>query len=640
MYKISVPISIANPRFESYYDEYIKLLHEADVQRVFLVAVTWTAPECDKQRVAALLEKYVPMFRAEGFEVGVWIDSLGHGGLIGEVVNADAGDGLQRMVSLEGHINMGAYCPLCEDLRALAADWIRRLGRTGAELIMLDDDYRYSLRAGEMFCACSSHRALFEKVLGEEFDPQRMKRALTEGGPNSWRDAWLKVQGESLTDFARMLREALDEENPQVRLSACAVLSTWDVDGVDSITLSRTFAGDTPPYLRLIGAPYWAALRSFGEVRLATVCEYERMQQQWCKNSGIEIFCEGDSYPRPRYKVPAAYLEGMDQVMHASGECDGMLKYMFDYVSSPHYDTGYLERHIENKPVYAALENAFAGKRPVGVNIFVPMKTFALSHKPGKKPDDRCIPAVLRFATDLNLPVRYDGGDGPTLIFGDAGELATETQLVHGAVLDITAAQALTRRGFDVGLSKVHGLFAPNSERYPVEDEVVGVSAGEWYDIEPAPGANTDSVLVRSVPGMADVERPAMYIYENAAGQRFAVYAFSAQESLEIGAGRGVFRSRCRAEQIRRVLVWLSDNAPEVMCVPEPDLYMLAKRDDDSLTVALWNFGADRITRPVVRFADEWNRMECHVGSASLEGNTVSVCQLDSFMCACFTVKL
>ena len=465
MYKISLPITLMNPRFESYYEDVIEKCKKAGVDRIFLCSSMWTAPESVKQRNIELLNKYAPIFIEHGFEVGIWINSLGHGGTCGDFVNEDISDGLTRMVGLDGETNMGAYCPLCEKLQALAQDWIRRLGQTGVSLIMMDDDYRYAFR-NDILCACEKHQKLFTEELGENFDAPRMRKALTSGGPNRWRDTWLRVQGKSLQDFAQKLRDALDEVNPEMRMSICSVLSTWDIDGVDSITLARTLAGNTKPFLRLIGAPYWHALRNFQGARLGTICEYERLQQHWCKDSGIEIFCEGDSYPRPTYLVPSSYVEGFDQVMRAAGTNDGILKYMLDYTSSPDFETGYLEHHLEDQPLFEVIQRTMSEKEAVGVTIYEPMKTFALSHRPGEVLEHRCIPASLRFATDTSLPVRYGEGEDAAFIFGDAAEVAGDEQMKHGAVLDITAAQILTRRGFDVGLTCIKGEFSPNSEEF------------------------------------------------------------------------------------------------------------------------------------------------------------------------------
>lgn len=638
MYKVSLPIIIMNPRFETYYEDYIEKCKMAGVDRVFLCSSTWTAPESVKQRNIELLNKYIPVFKEHGFEVGIWFNSLGHGGTCGDFVNEDISDGLTRMVGLDGKTNMGAYCPLCENLQALATDWIRRLGQTDVSMIMMDDDYRYAFR-GDILCACEKHQKLFTKELGEPFDAEKMKAALTSGGPNRWRDTWLRVQGKSLNDFAQMLRDALDEVNPDMRLSICSVLSTWDIDGVDSITLAKTFAGKTKPFLRLIGAPYWHALRNFQEARLGTICEYERLQQHWCKDSGIEIFCEGDSYPRPTYQVPASYLEGLDQVMRAAGTSDGILKYMLDYTSSPDFETGYIEHHMEDEPLFEVLQKVMGEKQAVGVTVYEPMKTFALSHKPGEVLENRCIPASIRLATDVSLPIRYDAGDDATFIFGDAAEVADSEQMQHGAILDMTAAQILTRRGFDVGLKCVKGTFSPNEEAFTAEKEVVGVVGGCWYEAELKDNAFVDSWQVYREDGKEPVKCPAVYTYENTEGQRFMVYCFHAQEGFELVHCRGLFRSKPRAQQIRRILPWLSGKKLDAVCEGAPDLYMMAKRDQDSLSVTLWNFGVDRILHPTVHLAEEWSELICEWGNVKMEGHTVTAERMPAFSCVCFTVK-
>jgi len=634
MYKVSVPVIVTNPRFDRYYKTYLEMFKKAKVDRVFLCSESWTASESAKQRNIELLHKYIPIFKEHGFEVGIWFNSLGHGGTCGDFVNTDTSDGLTRMVGLNGETNMGAYCPLCENLQTIATDWIKRLGQTDVSLIMMDDDYRYAFR-NDILCACEKHRKVFEQELGEPFDAPKMRAALTSGGPNRWRDTWLKVQGKSLNDFAQMLRDALDEVNPDMRLSICAVLSTWDVDGVDSITLAKTFAGKTKPFLRLIGAPYWHALRNFQEVRLNTICEYERLQQHWCKDSGIELFCEGDSYPRPTYLVPSSYLEGLDQVMRASGTCDGILKYMVDYTASPDYETGYIDHHIEDMPLFDVLENTMADKKAVGVTIFEPMNTLALSHRPGDKLENRCIPASLRFATDNSLPVRYDAGEDASFIFGDAAELADNVQLKHGAILDITAAQILTRRGFDVGLKAVIGETAPHTEEFTIENEITAVVGGNWYHAILADTAAVDSWQLCS----DGVTCPAVYTYENADGQRFAVYCFHAQESFELSHNRGLFRTWCRASQIRRLLPWLSERSLDAVCDGAPDLYMMAKRDSDSLSVTLWNFGVDDVRIPMVRLGEDWSELICNWGKAKLDGRTVIAERLPAYSCVCFTLK-
>ncbi len=632
-YTTAVPYIIGNPRFEEYYPEFLQRCKTAGVKRIFLCPSMAVADEATKQREIALLKKYVPLFKAEGFEVGSWCSSLGHGGTCD--VNLQAGSAhaeLTLMRSLDGNQDNEDFCPLDENFRALFCDWVRRLASTGVDIIQLDDDHRIGFRRGERFCCCDKHTALLEAELGEPFDPARMKKALSEGGPNKWRDAWLKVQGYGLQSLAAALRTAVDEVNPAVRLTACSCLSVWDIDGVDSLTLAKTFAGNTKPLLRLIGAPYWAALRNYAEAGLGVICEYERMQQQWAADSGVEIFGEGDVYPRPRYSVPAAYLEGFDQVMRAAGTTDGILKYMFDYTASPTYETGYYDRHLRDLPVFEKIHAMFDGKKAAGVTVFEPMHTVALSHEPGNW-EGRCIPASLRFVTDNSLPVRHDAGEDATVIFGDAAECAGEEQLAHGAILDAAAARILTRRGFDVGLADAEETITPAGEEYFAEKEYVAAIGGSYRVLKTAPGAEVLSLL-----HAGDKTAPGAYRYTNAAGRKFLVYAFVARDSLQTGAISGIMRGWCRAAQLRSQLAWLAGRTPDAICDAAPDLYMLVKKDADSLTVGLWNFGVDTVFAPVVHLGADWAALEPGAGSAALEGRTVTLGELPAFGFASFTL--
>ena len=636
MYRVSVPLML-NQRFEKDFDLLMDQCRQAGVQRVFLCPCMSISPEEQKQEHLRLLRTYLPRVEEAGFEAAVWTNSLGHGGAPQPegVTNDTTHPGVRLMADIDGRYLGYSYCPLNETFTGLFCQWVQDLARAGARTIMLDDDYRLSFRAGQHFCACPAHMKKLEEELGEPVTRAFIKGKLAEKAPNRYRDAWLKVQGDSLLGLAKKLRAALDEVDPTVRLGHCAVLSTWDIDGVDSMELSRAFAGNNPPFLRYIGAPYWAALHAFGYMRLAYVCVYERLQQGWCRKSGIETFCEGDSYPRPRETVPAAYLEGFDTAMRVAGTNDGILKYMFDYTSSPRFETGYLDAHRRHMPLYEALHRHFDGKTAVGVSVFQPMHTLASSQEPGEDWEERCIPAALRFACDCGLPVRYDTGDEPTLLFGDAAAFAGEEQLAHGAILDLSAAEILTRRGWDVGLAAAGVPFAATGEYFPAEDEDGEISGTGWYETTPAPGAQVLSWLVGPA-GRA----PAAYFYRNAAGRRFLVYAFKAQEAYERTAPQhGVFRSRNRTLQVQAALPRLCGKQPAVVCSPAPNLYVQAKTDGRSLSVALWNFCEDELYGQTVTLPGG-KAIHWAVGSGAFSGGVVRVEPIPPFGMAAFTVEL
>ena len=81
---------------------------------------------------------------------------------------------------------------------------------------------------------------------------------------------------------------------------------------------------EAKPFICLIGAPYWSIKRDHGNSRLQNCIELHRMERSFCGDD-IEIFAEGDTFPRPRHTCPASYLELFDMAMRADGGFDGIV---------------------------------------------------------------------------------------------------------------------------------------------------------------------------------------------------------------------------------------------------------------------------------------------------------------------------
>ncbi|MBQ9085723.1 MAG: hypothetical protein IJY47_00890 [Clostridia bacterium] len=243
------------------------------------------------------------------------------------------------------------------------------LAGCGVDLIVLDDDLRFAFMGPYMGCLCDNHMSMIEKITGEKLSRKELATKILSGTKNPYRDAWLTANGIAMETFAKRLREKIDSVNPSVRLGTCACLGSWDLDGTDAKKLAYIFAGQTKPFVRLIGAPYWVATNSKG-CFLQDVIELERMESSWTRDENIEIMAEGDTYPRPRISCPAAYLEGFDLAMRASGTTDGILKYTVDYVSSIDYETGYVTSHKRNAPLYPEINELFRDKIATGVRVY------------------------------------------------------------------------------------------------------------------------------------------------------------------------------------------------------------------------------------------------------------------------------
>ena len=56
--------------------------------------------------------------------------------------------------------------------------------------------------------------------------------------------------------------------------------------------------------------------------------------------------------------------------MRADSRANGIMKYMLDYTASQDYETGYIQRHINNQSLYTKVERYFAGKTATGVRVY------------------------------------------------------------------------------------------------------------------------------------------------------------------------------------------------------------------------------------------------------------------------------
>lgn len=407
------------------------------------------------------LEKNLRFFETHGIETGVWIQAFG----FGEPLSHEPCN-WTRLKSATGITREGdAFCP--EDPNFLHAylSWVRDIAKLSPALIMLDDDLCLSVRPG-IGCFCDRHLELLRKEAGDFNDPT----TFFIGGKNKHRDAWFRVMGNTMRSFCQKVRQTVDEINPEIRIGLCAGYTSWDIEGTDPIELSKILAGSTRPFFRLTGAPYWIATNRIPGQRLSAVIENARNQIAWSRHADLDFFAEADSYPRPCYHTSAMLVENFDIAMHACGVRS--LKYLFDYYSSPNYETQYLKIHERNLPLCEKIEKAFEGATPCGIKVFRPPhrmtdailpKTFA-----GEKPIMRTY--FSKAAAQLSchaIPVSYEGENDCAVVFGD--DALYLDGFAKKIVLDRSAALLLKEKGIDVGFELGNPTGTPMFELFENE---------------------------------------------------------------------------------------------------------------------------------------------------------------------------
>ena len=619
-YKISVPV-INRVFMRQGREAVVASLRRLGATRVFLGRDIYTANPQKRSQMLAELQDNCAYLKAQGFEVGIWGWSF---------LMEEGNDTFLHIKSLNGKSTAAdARCPLDSNFRKFVGAFSADLARTGADIIMLDDDYRLAYWSGTLACGCEKHMSRFREVLGEDVNCEELKKRVLSGGRNKYRDAYLQINRETLSEFAAYLRKCVDEVNPQVRIGICACMN-WDMDGIDPASLSRILAGNTKPLLRLIGAVYWPTQPRWSIYnRLGAVIEFERMERSWC-GDGIEVITEGDSYPRPRFAVPSSYMELFDTALIADGRMDGILKYALDYTADPRYERGYVEAHCRNRELRKELLSTFAPKTACGMRIYEKMQKFRDMEVPDELAGDDVVLSMFyspgaKMLSSLSIPSVYEGSGICGVVFGENARDLDPDAFQNGLILDLRAAEILQSAGVDTGIRHI-GRKIKAPEEYFVDDNMYVAAGFSSYEIRIDPQCTPESYFVYQ-NGLETVRTPASYRYENGDGQKFLVFAFNMHYNDDKS-----FRSYCRGRQLIRCAEFLSGKPLPATIENCPDLYIMCKKGNDGrLAVGLWNIFADPVYEPVITLDQPYASIRFIQCSGRLEGNKVYLSRLEPF---------
>lgn len=539
-YYITVPV-MNEPGLEKFggREKILEELQKLGASRVNLCLGKYVSDGGKRADVMRALRENSDWFKARGLSACAWIWAFwGDDGMVRKFHRITDKNGSPRAF----------LCPLDEDFRKFAADYVADIARSGVDMILYDDDlaFRNDYTGRKVSCLCEKHLAAYRRELGEDVSPDEFCRRALTGGRSRWRDAWMKVNGDALLAFAKEVRAAADSVNPKLRIGLCSVMSVWDNDGTDAPTVARALAGpNTRPFLRLIGAPYWAVNRCLYDSRLQNVIELERMERSWV-GQGIEVVAEGDAFPRPRYNCPSSYLELFDMAIRADGRLDGIMKYALDYYRHVDYERGYTIRHQRNAKTFDWIMRNMSAKPAVGVRIYESLHKLRDAEIPEAVAGTTAIfqqfaSSAAKLIADASIPTVYEGEGVCGAAFGENVKQVPKKAFARGLIIDRRGAELLEEMGVHVGLKE---------------------------------------------------KAPETFFHENADGGRFFVLNFDTRGAK----GRGYEISRTLANAVQR----LSGGKLPAYVNGNPDLYVMAKRGGGETAVGLWNIFADSVLDGVV----------------------------------------
>ena len=623
MFTLSVPVMLMAPTYNR--EAILADLRQAKANRVMLALDYLTYDTGKMQAVYDRLREEIPAFQKEGFEVGVWFWTFLVQGNPPFVPMEDVENGAFGSVN---HNPIRSCCPLGEDFLRFMERHLQTVAAMHPDLILYDDDFSFRISSkASPACFCSLHRAKMEQILGEPLpDVPNLYKTMYAGKPNRLRSAFLKACGDSMVEFSARMRRAVDAIDPNVRMGQCACLTTFDADGIDSFTISKTLAGNTKPFLRLICAPYWDEMRMRG-CRLVDVIELERMERSWYSGNDIEIVSEGDAYPRPRYRCPASHLELFDAALRAEGTFSGILKYMADYTSTAAYERGYFDRHYRHLPDLEAMAADFAPLAPAGVRIWETMRKLEnadFSNEPngGDLARQQLFSRATRLAAHNSIPTSYYGTGCGEICFGENARELDPAALEKPLIIDAVAARILLEKGIDTGVETFKDRFAPENERFTdTGEEICCYSGNNAFAERLTP--KTGAVVKSEWSGEEKI--PASFTYCNAKGQVFLVLAVNA-----FGSTPAYLENY---ERQRLVFEFFADNGNPLpaVCRKNPNLYVVCKENDDRMAIGLFNCFADEVDNLTIDLAKEWTSAGFHRCEGTLTKNQIKVDHLSAY---------
>ncbi len=626
MYKVSVPV-INALALEVGKEETYAQIKRFGAGRVFLALDCYQQSAEKRQKAIETLKENAAFFKCKGLEVGAWVWTF----------MFDEPHPFTPMTAIDGGVIKNYACPFDKDFLEFSSAYVAAIAGTGVDLVMFDDDFRYTFLEGfAPACLCEKHLAEIGSILGEKVTREQLYPYIVSGKKNKYRDAFLEANGKALREFSKKIRAAVDKVNPDVRVGACCCMSSWDINGTDAAEIAHLLAGKNKPFTRLIGAPYWSVRHSWGN-RLQDVVELERMEATWTRSLGedIEIFSEGDAYPRPRNMCPASFLEGFDMALRASDTNDGILKYGVDYCSVPDYETGYARLSERNMALYPEIDRLFRGRKSLGVRVYEPMHKVADAVSPTKvnpenmRQEDFFFSKAARTLSYVSIPTTYEGEEGLGIAFDESARHLPKAALKNGLILDIAGAEILTELGTDVGLVSIGKAEKARKERFASDGNRIAAGNARVYDI-----TLSEKAEILSYAETASGDIPMSYRYENEKGERFLVLNINTRDEED-----RTLRSMERGRQYAASAEWLSGKKLCASVYGCPSLYLQCKESENGLVAGLWNFFPDPAMDVCVELGAEYSNIEFLNTSGRLEKDKVYLPDIPPFGFCAFEAK-
>lgn len=209
----------------------------------------------------------------------------------------------ENFVDEEGLESWGCACSMGKRFREKAGYKLTAWAKTGADVIWIDDDIRFSHHRAsvrdawsgkipaerlDFGCFCDDHIALFNKKNGTNYTREEIKNGIFEG--NEVRKLWLTFSGECVDDVAKWISDTVHAVAPDTKVAIMTSLpDTHNTEGRRWGSFLENISGGKRPMLRPTFGPY---IESRPKAFHTSYSRVEQLKADICATYGSEVdFC-------------------------------------------------------------------------------------------------------------------------------------------------------------------------------------------------------------------------------------------------------------------------------------------------------------------------------------------------------------
>lgn len=400
-------------------------------------------PLAQPRRYAGSFAELKKGLHDSGVEAGILVQSLVGHGWAGANTNEI---GMEYSVNQLGK-TVYRQCMLDAKFRAYCYDAIKILAETRPAFFLIDDDFR-TINNGPngVECFCDSHMKIYAEVLPRKFSghDELRKYLVTAPASDPVVRAFEKFRRESMLDFARLIRSAIDAVDDSIPCGYCAGGGEYVLMG----EIARTLAGKNESFLRINNANYME--RGPSDFPLSM---YHTAFKSRAAGKVDYILDESDTCPHSRYSKSATSMHAHIVGGMLNGLSGGKLWISSSINNIPQVTQAYDRIMKKHRDFYDALLNDLQNVTWLGA--VTPLIPVDRDFNPARFRDGVVTWHDFQYQM-LNwhgLPGRYEYIDGTQVVMltGKMVDSLTDaelkTALSHRALVDGYAAVKIAERG-------------------------------------------------------------------------------------------------------------------------------------------------------------------------------------------------